>query len=185
MIFSPWRRLRHFNCGQIDIDFPSGSLYGSRGLNASSRIYCVGLTRNNVSAHRDDTVRPQTSDRPSGVILEGPLVEDPEDRFATKATSLASAFVAFSSDGDRLATGRFGLAQLLSEGLFHDRSRRTTLRLCVCIQVAWWHRALSGDGCRNGFSCCFVRERASSHISPKSACLTRQSSISPRPLRMR
>jgi len=51
------------------------------------------------------TVRPQAPDRPIVVILEGPLVEDDEDRFATKTASLSSAFVAFSSDGGSLATG--------------------------------------------------------------------------------
>ena len=51
------------------------------------------------------TVRPQTPDRPIVVILEGPLVEDDEDRFATKTASLPSAFVAFSSDGGSLAAG--------------------------------------------------------------------------------
>jgi hypothetical protein len=51
------------------------------------------------------TVRPQAPDRPIVVILEGPLVEDDEDQFATKTASLASAFVAFSSDGGSLATG--------------------------------------------------------------------------------
>jgi hypothetical protein len=50
-------------------------------------------------------VRPQAPDRPIVVILEGPLVEDDEDRFATKIASLASAFVAFNSDGGSLATG--------------------------------------------------------------------------------
>jgi hypothetical protein len=51
------------------------------------------------------TVRPQTPDRPIVVILEGPLVDDDEDRFATKTASLPSAFVAFSSDGGSLAAG--------------------------------------------------------------------------------
>jgi hypothetical protein len=101
------------------------------------------------------TVRPQAPDRPIVVILEGPLVEDDEDRFATKTASLASAFVAFSSDGGNLATGASDWRSYSSEGLFHDRSRQATLRLCVCISVARWHRALSGDGCQNRFSCCF------------------------------
>jgi hypothetical protein len=39
------------------------------------------------------TVRPQTPDRPIVVILEGPLVEDDEDRFATKTASLPSALL--------------------------------------------------------------------------------------------
>ena len=42
------------------------------------------------------TVRPQTSDRPIVVMLEGPLVANDEDQFATKTTSFPSAFVAIA-----------------------------------------------------------------------------------------
>jgi hypothetical protein len=51
------------------------------------------------------TVKPQTPDRPIVVMLEGPLVADDEDQFATKTASLPSAFVAFGSDGGSLAAG--------------------------------------------------------------------------------
>jgi hypothetical protein len=72
-------------------------------MNAFSRIYCAGL--NSQQRQRSLRVRPQTPDRPIVVILEGPLAEDDEDRFATKTASLPSAFVAFSSDGGSLAAG--------------------------------------------------------------------------------
>jgi hypothetical protein len=51
------------------------------------------------------TVRPQTPDRPIVVMVEGSLVAVDEDQFATKAASLPSAFVAFSSDGGSLVAG--------------------------------------------------------------------------------
>jgi hypothetical protein len=105
MIFSPWRGLRHFNCGRLDIDFPSGSPFGSRGLMHLRVSIALALLATTPTLAATITVRPQTTDRPSVVILEGPLVEDDEDRFATETTFLASAFVAFSSDGGSLATG--------------------------------------------------------------------------------
>src|SRR5262252_7683744 len=51
------------------------------------------------------TVREQTPDRPSVVVVEGSLAAFDEDQFAIKAASLSSAFVALSSDGGSLATG--------------------------------------------------------------------------------
>jgi hypothetical protein len=53
------------------------------------------------------TLRPQTPDRPTVVIVEGPLVAVDEDKFAAKTASLSSssAFVAFSSDGGSLVAG--------------------------------------------------------------------------------
>jgi hypothetical protein len=51
------------------------------------------------------TLRPQTPDRPTVVIVEGPLVALDEDQFAAKTSSLSSAFVAFSSDGGSLVAG--------------------------------------------------------------------------------
>jgi hypothetical protein len=51
------------------------------------------------------TVREQTPDRPSVVVVEGSLAEFDEDQFAVKATPLSSAFVAFSSDGGSLLAG--------------------------------------------------------------------------------
>ena len=74
-------------------------------MNASSRIYCTGLTRNNADPRCDDRSKA-APDRPNIVILEGPLVGDDEDQFAIKIAFLASAFVAFSSDGGSLAARR-------------------------------------------------------------------------------
>jgi hypothetical protein len=51
------------------------------------------------------TVREQTPDRPSVVVVEGSLAAFDEDQFAIKAASLSSAFVAFSSDGGSLLAG--------------------------------------------------------------------------------
>ena len=51
------------------------------------------------------TVRPQTTDRPIVVMVEGPLVAMDEDEFAAKTAPLPSAFVAFSSDGGSLVGG--------------------------------------------------------------------------------
>jgi hypothetical protein len=51
------------------------------------------------------TVREQTPDRPSLVVVEGSLAAFDEDQFAAKAASLSSAFVAFSSDGGSLLAG--------------------------------------------------------------------------------
>jgi len=51
------------------------------------------------------TVREQTPDRPSVVVVEGSLAAFDEDQFAAKAASLSSAFVAFSSDGASLLAG--------------------------------------------------------------------------------
>jgi hypothetical protein len=51
------------------------------------------------------TVRPQTPDRPTVVMVEGPLVAVDEDQFAAKTAPLSSAFVAFSSDGGSLVAG--------------------------------------------------------------------------------
>jgi hypothetical protein len=51
------------------------------------------------------TVREQTPDRPSVVVVEGSLAAFDEDQFAAKAASLSSAFVAFSSDGGSLVAG--------------------------------------------------------------------------------
>ena len=51
------------------------------------------------------TVREQTPDRPSVVVVEGSLAAFDEDQFAAKAASLSSAFVAFSSDGGSLLAG--------------------------------------------------------------------------------
>jgi hypothetical protein len=51
------------------------------------------------------TVREQTPDRPSVVLVEGSLAAFDEDQFAAKAESLSSAFVAFSSDGGSLLAG--------------------------------------------------------------------------------
>src|SRR5262245_66133521 len=58
------------------------------------------------------TVREQTPDRPSVVVVEGSLAAFDEDQFAAKAASLSSAFVAFSSDGGSLLAGiRIGEAR--------------------------------------------------------------------------
>jgi hypothetical protein len=51
------------------------------------------------------TVREQTPDRPTVVLVEGSLAAFDEDQFAAKAASLSSAFVAFSSDGGSLVAG--------------------------------------------------------------------------------
>jgi hypothetical protein len=51
------------------------------------------------------TVREQTPDRPSVVVVEGSLAAFDGDQFAAKAASLSSAFVAFSSDGGSLLAG--------------------------------------------------------------------------------
>jgi hypothetical protein len=51
------------------------------------------------------TVREQTPERPSVVVVEGSLAAFDEDQFAAKAASLSSAFVAFSSDGGSLLAG--------------------------------------------------------------------------------
>jgi hypothetical protein len=51
------------------------------------------------------TVREQTPDRPSVVVVEGSLAAFDEDQFAAKAASLSSAFVAFSLDGGSLVAG--------------------------------------------------------------------------------
>ena len=51
------------------------------------------------------TLRPETTDRPIVVMVEGPLVRMDGDEFAAKTASLPSAFVAFSSDGGSLLAG--------------------------------------------------------------------------------
>ena len=51
------------------------------------------------------TVREETPDRPSVVVVEGSFAAFDEDQFAAKAASLSSAFVAFSSDGGSLLAG--------------------------------------------------------------------------------
>ena len=51
------------------------------------------------------TVREQTPDRPSVVVVEGSLAASDEDQFVAKAASLSSAVVAFSSDGGSLLAG--------------------------------------------------------------------------------
>src|SRR5262249_5111086 len=51
------------------------------------------------------TVREQTPDRPSVVVVEGSLAAFDEDQFAAKTASLSSAFVAFSSDGGSFLAG--------------------------------------------------------------------------------
>src|SRR5262249_20076565 len=51
------------------------------------------------------TVREQTPDRPSVVVVEGSLAAFDENQVAAKAASLCSAFVAFSSDGGSLLAG--------------------------------------------------------------------------------
>ena len=51
------------------------------------------------------TVRPQASDRPIVVMVEGSLVAVDEDQFAAKTAPLSSAFVALSSDGGSLVAG--------------------------------------------------------------------------------
>src|SRR5262249_10868247 len=43
-------------------------------------------------------VEPPTPERPSAVMIEGPLLRKDGDRFATKTASLDSAVVAFNSD---------------------------------------------------------------------------------------
>jgi hypothetical protein len=79
-------------------------------MNASSRIYCTGLTRNNAAPRCDDHSKAAESDRPIVVILEGPLVEEDEHQFATKTASIPAAFVALSSDCGSLAAG-LGIAE--------------------------------------------------------------------------
>src|SRR6266545_3313096 len=51
------------------------------------------------------TLSPQTTDRPTIVMVEGPLVRTDGDEFAAKTAPLPSAFVAFSSDGGSLLAG--------------------------------------------------------------------------------
>ena len=51
------------------------------------------------------TVREETPDRPSVVVVEGSFAAFDEDQFAAKAASLSSAFVAFSADGGSLLAG--------------------------------------------------------------------------------
>jgi len=70
------------------------------------------------------TVREQTPDRPSVVVVEGSLAAFDEDQFAAKAASLSSAFVAFSSDGGSLLAGlrigeairRMGFSTIVPDG---------------------------------------------------------------------
>src|SRR6266550_6069101 len=70
-----------------------------------SRLIALALLATTPTLAATITVRPQTSDRPIVVMLEGPLAGDDEDQFATKTASIPSAFVAFSSDGGSLAAG--------------------------------------------------------------------------------
>src|SRR5919201_2784854 len=51
------------------------------------------------------TLRPETTDRPNVVMVEGPLVGMDGDEFATKTALLPSAFIAFTSDGGSLLAG--------------------------------------------------------------------------------
>jgi hypothetical protein len=51
------------------------------------------------------TVRPQTTDRPIVVAIEGALVASDEAEFIAKASPLPSAFVGFSSDSGSLVAG--------------------------------------------------------------------------------
>jgi hypothetical protein len=51
------------------------------------------------------TVRPQTTDRPIVLAIEGPLVASDEAEFIAKASPLPSAFVGFSSDSGNLVAG--------------------------------------------------------------------------------
>jgi hypothetical protein len=70
------------------------------------------------------TVREETPDRPSVVVVEGSLAAFDEDQFAAKAASLSSAFVAFSSDGGSLPAGlrigeairRMGFSTIVPDG---------------------------------------------------------------------
>src|SRR5215475_1622961 len=83
------------------------------------------------------TVRPETPDRPIVVVVEGSLAAFDEDQFAAKTAPLSSAFVAFSSEGGSLAAGL--------RMVFHNRSRRPTLRIGVCTRMAGWRGALYWD----------------------------------------
>jgi hypothetical protein len=51
------------------------------------------------------TLRPETTDRPNVVMVEGPLVGMSGDEFAAKTAPLPSAFIAFSSDAGSLLAG--------------------------------------------------------------------------------
>jgi hypothetical protein len=70
------------------------------------------------------TVREETPDRPSVVVVEGSFAAFDEDQFAAKAASLSSAFVAFSSDGGSLLAGlrigeairRMGFSTIVPDG---------------------------------------------------------------------
>ena len=70
------------------------------------------------------TVREETPDRPSVVVVEGSFAAFDEGQFAAKAASLSSAFVAFSSDGGSLLAGlrigeairRMGFSTIVPDG---------------------------------------------------------------------
>ena len=70
------------------------------------------------------TVREETPDRPSVVVVEGSFAAFDEDQFAAKAASLSSAFVAFSADGGSLLAGlrigeairRMGFSTIVPDG---------------------------------------------------------------------
>jgi hypothetical protein len=70
------------------------------------------------------TVREETPDRPSVVVVEGSFAVFDEDQFAAKAASLSSAFVVFSSDGGSLLAGlrigeairRMGFSTIVPDG---------------------------------------------------------------------
>src|SRR5258708_13501313 len=83
----------------------SDSLYGYRGRMRLSVSIASILLATTPALAATITLRPQTPDRPTVVIVEGPLVALDEDQFAAKTSSLSSAFVAFSSDGGSLVAG--------------------------------------------------------------------------------
>jgi hypothetical protein len=101
------------------------------------------------------TVKPQTPDRPIVVMLEGSLVEDDEDQFATKTAPLPSAFVAFSSDGGSLAAGlrigeairRKGFSTIVPDG-------RRCASACAFAWLGGIERFLGKDA-RIGFHAAF------------------------------
>jgi len=70
-------------------------------------------------------------------MVEGLLVADDEDQFGAKTASLPSALSHLVPDGGSLVAGlRIGEA-IRRKGIFHDRSRRPTLRIARVHSHGW------------------------------------------------
>jgi hypothetical protein len=93
------------------------------------------------------TVRPQTTDRPIVVMVEGPLIAMDEDEFAAKTAPLASAFVAFSSDGGSLLAGlRIGEAIRRNRFSTIVPDGRRCASACALAWVGGVERFIGTDG---------------------------------------